>query len=187
MVPPDRFLKRCVDLPYLLPTPAQTTAPYFAILAMTDRETKNAHLPVALWRRLAALVYDLFISLALMMCVAALYHTLIDIWWYGTTQSTSGFNPALTAVLTFCLLFFFAFFWSKSGQTLGMQAWGIQLRSSATGHLLTFRQALVRGALAFVSLGLGGIGLLWILFDKDGKSLHDRMTRSEIVRARPLS
>jgi len=43
--------------------------------------------------------------------------------------------------------FFFAWFWSKSGQTLGMQAWRIKM-TNKEGELVTFAKALARAVIA---------------------------------------
>ena len=43
-------------------------------------------------------------------------------------------------------------------------------------------QALLRFMVAIPSLALGGIGLWWMLIDRDKLALHDRFSESRIVR-----
>lgn len=78
---------------------------------------------------------------------------------------------------------YFVWYWSHGGQTLAMQTWKIELRTVA-GEAPSLRQAGLRYLLAWPSLALGGLGILWAVFDKDRQFLHDRLagTRVEFKR-----
>lgn len=78
------------------------------------------------------------------------------------------------------LLAYFSWLWGRSGQTLAMQTWKIRLVSD-DGRPLTRRQILLRYLLAWPSLLLGGIGLVWALFDRDRQFLHDRLAGTRLV------
>ena len=65
--------------------------------------------------------------------------------------------------------------WTRSGQTLGMRAWRMRVRTRA-GARLGWRHALARFAAGLVSIGAAGVGLLWVAFDRDRLSLHDRLS-----------
>ena len=69
--------------------------------------------------------------------------------------------------------------WMK-GQTLGMLAWKIHLVDHH-GNRITWRHAFIRYCYAFVSMGLGCIGLLWCLWDKDRQMLHDKWAKTQVV------
>ncbi len=76
---------------------------------------------------------------------------------------------------------FFAYFWLARGQTAGMLAWRLALRS-ADGGPLSLRQVTLRffGAMGcFLSLGLG---YLWILIDQRRRSWSDIVSGTEVVR-----
>lgn len=98
-------------------------------------------------------------------------------------------DDAVTGATVQSLLFlemfvFFAYFWVARGQTLGMLAWRLHLESVAVrgqATRLTLRQALLRfvGALlAFASLG---IGYLWMLWDAQRRAWPDMLSASRVV------
>jgi len=104
------------------------------------------------------------------------------------------------------LILFFSFFWTRKGQTVGMQAWRLKLERE-TGELLNWPQAIVRCVvtllpwvpawLAFalaeqtkwswvlrVAQGLLAVGAVEILsgyFTKDGRTWTDRWSRSRVI------
>ncbi len=77
-------------------------------------------------------------------------------------------------------LVFFAGFWSHDGQTLGMRAWRLRVTAS-NGDPLSRRAAVMRYLAALVSLAALGIGFIWMLFDPDGLTWHDRWSHSRVV------
>lgn len=72
---------------------------------------------------------------------------------------------------------FYIFFWVRGGQTLGMRAWRFRL-VRRDGQGLTYGDALKRLLWAIVTLAPAGLGLLWVLIDRDGLSLYDRLSRT---------
>ncbi len=89
-------------------------------------------------------------------------------------------RPALQIFLVGVAAGYFAWFWYKSGQTLAMKTWHIKVESQ-DGRLLSFSDALLRFALAFVGNGLAGMTVWWALLDPDGQFLHDRLLRTRLV------
>jgi len=116
-----------------------------------------------------------------------LYDTLLmlAIWMvtlFPMVAVTNGtvFGAPVQTVLFLELYGFFAYFWLARGQTAGMLAWRLALRS-ADGGPISLRQVTVRffGAmLCFLSLGLG---YLWILFDRRRRSWSDMLSGTEVV------
>ena len=122
-----------------------------------------------LLRRLAALVYDSLLLFALLF--AATVPVLIV-----TGGNAVGPNePAYTAWLLVVSYLYLGWCWTRSGQTLGMRAWRMRV-CTREGERLGWRHALARFAAAGVSIGAAGIGLLWVAFDRDRLSLHDRLS-----------
>lgn len=80
---------------------------------------------------------------------------------------------------------YFLWCWLHGGQTLPMKTWKMRL-SGSREHCLKIRpaQALLRYFLAWPSILLGGIGLIWAIFDKDRQFLHDRIAGTYIVTAK---
>ena len=76
---------------------------------------------------------------------------------------------------------FYAWFWTHGGQTLGMQAWKLRLQR-LDGGPVSLWQALLRFLAAFPSLLLFGLGMLWMLVDRERMTWHDRVSESVIVR-----
>ena len=76
--------------------------------------------PSPLWRRLAAMFYDAFLLLACVMVLGFVF------FFINGGEAIVAGNPLLYALRTAIVatsLFFFAYFWSRQSQTLGMRAW----------------------------------------------------------------
>ena len=145
--------------------------------AMTDLQ--HPKLP----RRLMALVYDTFLVLPLIMLSVAIALA-IQLAITGADSSSSmdnvKVNPAVVQLLAFFTVAgFYTWFWRLKGQTLGMQAWRIRLRS-IDGSPVTVAQAMKRCAGAVVSLGALGAGYWWCLFDANQRYWHDIWSGTEL-------
>jgi uncharacterized RDD family membrane protein YckC len=143
------------------------------MIASTD-----LYIPASFQRRLAAILYDSFV-----VCSFVLLITIIAF----IVNKGRSFLPYQEVFISYLIVgtgFFLAFFWQKSGQTLGMLAWKIKV-VDFSHNKLTWKKALLRYFLAFFSVGMGGVGLLWCLLDKDQQSLHDRLAGTKVVRLLP--
>ena len=129
-----------------------------------------------LLRRLAALVYDA------LLLFAVLFAATVPVLIVTGGQAVGPNDPAYTAWLLAASYLYFGWCWTRSGQTLGMRAWRIRVRTR-DGARLGWRHALARFAAGLVSIGAAGAGLLWVAFDRDALSLHDRLsgTALEVV------
>lgn len=137
-------------------------------------------------RRLAAIVYDSLIVVALLMFAMTLALAAVG----GLTSlgliSLQGYQDSADYIqqhalwfqgyLLLWLFWFYLYFWCKAGQTLGMRAWRLLLLQQ-NGQPVTWRQALLR---AFTALfGLGNLWL-WIRFGK-GLALQDQLSGTQVV------
>ncbi|EPY8493075.1 RDD family protein [Pseudomonas aeruginosa] len=144
--------------------------------------------PAGLIRRLAAMFYDFLLCVALMMVVALVYQQGILRLIYGSDHlreladrgALIG-DPLLSTLLVFALFGFFAKFWTHNGQTLGMQVWGLRVQNR-DGSAISLLQALLRFMIAIASWLCLGLGFLWMLWDKDKRTWHDRYSESQMVR-----
>ena len=134
----------------------------------------NAAIP-SLWRRLAAIFYDVWLVAALWL-VGATIDTFI-----GAGSEGSHLGLQIYAILA--PLVFFGWFWTHGGQTLGMRAWRLKLLSN-DGSSVTLGQSLIRYLGAMLSMFAGGLGYLWILFDRRGFAWHDRLSNTRLVIVR---
>ncbi len=76
---------------------------------------------------------------------------------------------------------YFVWYWRRQGQTLAMQTWRLKLVEADSGRRLGLGRCWLRYTLAWPSLLLFGVGLLWALVDRDRQFLHDRLAGSCIV------
>lgn len=137
--------------------------------------TPQPYQPAGLLRRLAAAVYDALLWLAIVFVATALL-----LPFTGGAPIAPG-NPLYSSYLLFVSFFFFGWFWVHGGQTLGMRAWRLRVQQR-DGRPITWWHALLRFLAAIVSWGCAGLGLLWILVDREKMAWHDRFSESVVVR-----
>ncbi|MGO0306489.1 RDD family protein [Endozoicomonas acroporae] len=142
--------------------------------------------PAPVWRRAAAMLYDSLLILALLF-MAGFINLFIQIQIFGDeqlkTMTEEGYQlggPFFYAALLVIIYGFFGFFWTRSGQTLGMQAWRIKVVSS-DNHLISPWQSVIRFLIAIPALSLAGIGLLWALIDHQRRSWQDLASSSRVI------
>ena len=142
----------------------------------------------SLIRRLAAMFYDFLLCVALLMVVGLIYQQGILRLIYSGEEllalSQAGAldnDPILASLLLVSLFAFFAKFWTHNGQTLGMQVWGVRIQNR-DGSAIDLWQALLRFFIAPISFFSLGLGYLWMLWDKDRLTWHDRYSESVVVQ-----
>jgi uncharacterized RDD family membrane protein YckC len=128
-----------------------------------------------LLRRLAAIVYDTLLVIALLFLV-----TVPFIAVRGGEPVEIGDNAYYRVALVIVIYAFFVGFWTRSGRTLGMQSWGLQLET-VDGNRPTLATASVRFIAAIISWLPCGLGFLWQLWDSDRLTWHDRISGTHIV------
>lgn len=143
--------------------------------------------PASLPRRLAAVCYDAVLCSALLLVTAFIYKLLLmaiigesRLKALSDSGSLDG-DPLLSTLLFLVLFGFFATFWTRAGQTLGMQVWGVRVQN-ADGSSISLVQALLRFMVAIASWLCMGLGFIWALFDRQNRSWHDRYSGSQLVR-----
>ncbi|WP_062269807.1 RDD family protein [Endozoicomonas arenosclerae] len=153
-------------------------------MSATPKDTQAK--PAPLWRRLAAIMYDSFLVLAIMFLVGFI-NLGIQMKVNGaeklkamTDSGQSIGGPFFYAALFLSIFSFFAFFWSRRGQTLGMQAWNLRIVDQEGGYI-SIGQCLVRTLTAIPAFLLCGLGLFWCLLDKEQRSWQDLLSRSRTL------
>lgn len=127
-----------------------------------------------LLRRIAAILYDSLLVGALLFLA-----TLPFIALRGGEPVEIGDNTLYRVVLVIVIFGFFVGFWTRSGRTLGMQSWGLQLETM-DGQKPTFATASARFLAAILSWAPAGLGFLWQLWDRDKLTWHDRISGTRI-------
>jgi uncharacterized RDD family membrane protein YckC len=147
--------------------------------------TDLAILPRAgLFRRLAALLYDAFLVAAIWMLLGFIVELIVG---PDTNQLVDGHvqtNPVIDNILFLGMLVscsaFYLWFWTRSGQTLGMIAWRMKLVDDQN-NLINWRQGLIRLVAAWPAFFLLGLGYLWLFVDPNGDAAHDRISRTKVL------
>lgn len=134
--------------------------------------------PAPLWRHVLAMLYD---SLLVVALVAVVNTVALGVVVAVSSGRQEVLNPHLVQALTaLTITGFFCLFWCKNGQTLGMQAWRIKL-VSLDGQTPTLGRALLRCVGAALSMVCLGLGYLWRLVDRDQRTWHDRLSRTQLI------
>lgn len=137
----------------------------------------DSRLPAPLWRRLAAIVYDSLLIFAIWIIVGFIVLSLFGLEEARTIEGDVVVLDPLVRYTLFTAMMgstflFFGWFWTHSGQTLGMQAWRIRV-ANTDGSAISWRQCALRLVVAPVALALAGIGYWWALFDREKRSWPD--------------
>jgi uncharacterized RDD family membrane protein YckC len=141
---------------------------------MQTSANKQTSTPAGLLVRLVAMFYDALLLFSALMIATALA--------LMVTKGTLNYhNPFFRTFLFLVCFSFYAWFWLHGGQTLGMRAWRLRLQRP-DGQPVTLWHALLRFMAAIPSLAFAGLGLFWMLVDRDKMALHDRISESVIVR-----
>ena len=146
--------------------------------------------PASFFKRLAAIMYDLLVALAVAICAGMVITVMLIILLENGVLSMAGFEHTKDVIqqsrlyqsiiqawtLTW-VLGFFLWFWKNGGQTIGMRAWRLRIQST-NGKPITYARVLLR-----MVTSLFGIGTLLIIFNpKRRKALQDLATHTEIVQ-----
>ena len=128
------------------------------------------------FKRVFSLIYDSLAVIGIMLSLSLLL-VLIN---GGSTEENKFARLIQFLIITFSGPCFYTYFWlSNNGQTLGMQAWKIQLITNK--NELSVKDCLYRCFISVISFLIFGIGYFLILFRKDNKSLADLLTKTQII------
>jgi uncharacterized RDD family membrane protein YckC len=140
-------------------------------------------------RRLAAMIYDILVAVAVGMCAAMVMlltmlllveNNVLNNQGYehfsDLIQHSLSYQIILQVWVALWVLGFFLWFWRNGGQTIGMRAWRLRLFST-NDQPFGYKRAFLRLIFSF-----GGIGTLLVLLDyKSKQSLQDRIASTEIL------
>lgn len=89
----------------------------------------------------------------------------------------------LNAIIFLLEFLYFGYFWSTTGQSLGMKVMGIRVISNKSGNL-PFVMAGLRGSVGYWLSGLlCGLGFIWAAFDSKQEAWHDKIFSSAVMTA----
>ena len=139
-----------------------------------DKEYQSA----GLFRRLAAILYDSLLIIAMWLITTLLLVAFIN-------DGTALQGPLFQFGLYFEACLFYSYFWRLRGQTLGMQVWKIKLISPSL-QTLSWQECFARLFFALVSVSMLGLGFIWMLFDPERLTWHDRASGTRVVLLRKI-
>ena len=143
-----------------------------------------------LGKRLLAILYDVLIVFLITVVVSLVTQQiiiqsgLIELEQVPISTSESVFviptdsiaNLILKSLWILLSFVYFAYFWTKSGQTPGMKVWKVKVINH-DGTMISWVQALLRYVTAFF-----GLGLLWSLFNKKHNATQDILSKSVLIK-----
>jgi len=130
-------------------------------------------MPCSIGRMLGCIVYDTMVLAAILFAV-----TTITLALRGGSSIASG-NLAYQLFLVMCTWLYFAYSWRTGGQTLGMRAWQVHIRSRQAE--VSWLQSLIRFAVAGMSLACFGLGYFSALLHPGGMTWHDLASGTWLV------
>lgn len=157
------------------------------------------------FKRLVIIVYDGLLLTAVIFFTSALLMAVVfflfkasapELFFVEASNQTNAKLATLTelgrligniTVSINCLMisfFFYGWFWTHGGQTLGMKAWNLYL-IHPDGKFINWRTALIRYFSAVISWLCLGIGFSWILLNQRKQAWHDITSNTEIVFQAP--
>ena len=89
--------------------------------------------------------------------------------------------PGLGGVFPFWLAVYCISLWATKGATIGGIICGLKV-VRLDDRPVTWSVAGVRGLSAFLSLAIAGLGFIWVAFDDDKQSWHDKIAGTTIVK-----
>lgn len=162
-------LPECGTYPY----PGLTSNPMAEKIPPDETTESHRPAPCGLVRRLASMIYDSLLVLALLMVAAALV----------VIPAGSGIQAGTLWFQAYLLLTWWAYFavcWRMGGQTVGMRAWRVQLITDR-GDRIGWSGSALRFLVAGVSGAAFGLGFLWSLFNPQRRAWHDLATATRLV------
>jgi uncharacterized RDD family membrane protein YckC len=115
-------------------------------------------------------------------CLAFAYGGFLALFGSLGGEFTLSKLSATVCLLTFAFVYlqYFGLFTVFGGSTPGMMVSGLQV-ASLTGDVPTPRQYLLRATGYVLSAGTCFLGFLWVLWDEDGLTWHDRLSHTYLA------
>jgi uncharacterized RDD family membrane protein YckC len=146
------------------------------------------------WRRVGASTVDTVVLVALSWGLLLLFGFDLSQMWSGQSD-TSVFAPpelgVLAAGLVASCIYFVPLMVRWDGRSIGKRALGIRVvRADHTPmsiRTVLVRQTLFQYGVSTVVGVVGFIDVLWPLWDREKRALHDMVAKTRVVRDRPAA
>jgi uncharacterized RDD family membrane protein YckC len=142
--------------------------------------------------RVVAFVLDLVILSIAVLSISWFIHSTFQVLlleglskyikWIGNFLNLIS-NPTVTGIASIVfIVFYYLFFWTIAGQTIGKAIMGIKIVPNKGGRM-TITRSLIRYIGYLVSTIFFGLGFIWILVDDRRMAWHDRLAGTCVVYA----
>jgi uncharacterized RDD family membrane protein YckC len=128
------------------------------------------------WRRMTAGLLDLLVVALIAAPIAAGIEFAIRLW---PDPRMIGLMAGVTVALMFSYLTISI---ALTGRTLGMRLLRLRTIDVRTGLIPTGGQAMKRAVGYIFSLATLGIGIVFALIDREGRTMHDRFSKTIVVK-----
>ncbi len=115
-----------------------------------------------------------------LLLFAVLFAATLIILPFNHGQAFAPDNALYSVYLLVVSFFYFGWFWTHGGQTLGMRAWGVRLLGGRAVRV-SWRESLIRYLAALVSLVPFGLGFFWAGIDHEKRAWHDHLSGTRLV------
>lgn len=139
----------------------------------------NSAFSAGFGRRFAALIYDSFLLFALLMVFTGV--VLVFTRRAVLPETYGAWAYMYRAGLVGVIAGYYILNWTRSGQTLGMRAWRLRTVTD-TGKPLRGRAAVLRFVCGFLAWPPAALGVLWLYVDPGHLAIHDRLSKTRVVR-----
>ncbi|MGB7923600.1 MAG: RDD family protein [Pyrinomonadaceae bacterium] len=165
--------------------PKRTAAPIVddELLPTLDDEELDAALLEELYDDRAPLVARFasgFIDLLVVAFASSPFAAIIELTngnWMDPRVSAS-----MGGIVVVVMFLYLAASTAMTGRTWGMSLVSLRAVDADTGLLPTTRQAVLRALVYMISLATLGLGILYALFDAEGRAAHDHLSSTAVVR-----
>jgi len=180
---PATTLPRVDAVPDALPS-RRVAAKVIDKATIEDSETEESTLPeleryddrAPVYGRILASIVDLFVVAFASSPFAAIIELTNGNW------SDMRVTASMGGIILVIMFLYLTASTALSGRTWGMSLLSLRAVDEHEGLPPTTRQAVTRALVYMASLASAGLGLLYALFDAEGRTLHDHLSGTVVVR-----
>jgi uncharacterized RDD family membrane protein YckC len=137
-------------------------------------ETQQNYCRPSVFRHLAVMLYDTVLLLSVLLLASLIAVA------FNSGEAIDNNNPFFMFYLISVSGFFYGWFWTHGGQTLGMRAWKVQIRDQQQNNI-SWKQVVIRFVVAIISWLLLGLGFWWQYLGKDTQNWPDYFSGTHLI------
>ena len=103
-------------------------------------------------------------------------------YWKGVDVTQARPLTILIGTAVVLTFLYFTFSIAMTGRTWAMRMFAMRVIDIRTGLIPTGSQSAGRAFFYLISLAIAGLGILYALISREGETMHDRLTRTAVVK-----